>query len=154
MIYDCLKKPFDQLNDEELDILSSYIRTWYTSHCDSILHECEYRGWLEERKDVDTVIRAFIHEFHMPDESLESVKAMFLQMVDKKQLTTMINQWYSDNCAIGRDGMRFKLIGQHSLPDEILNHMMQELNLPADKRDEAGKLLWQSYRDDFEMWCA
>ena len=153
MPYDCLKKPFDQLNADELDILSRYINSWYVDNCDSILKEPPFKGWLEERRDVDTVIRAFMKDYSMPDENLEPVKAMFLQMVDEKQFVRKIDKWYFDNAAIGHENMRFSFFNHKEAPVEAVDAMMNELGLKEDLREKAADLLWRCFREDFEMWC-
>ena len=153
MAYDCLKKPLCEMNDDDCRMLNSYMNTWYVNNC-APWRDGRFSGWLEERHDIDAVVRAFMDEYHMQPEGFEEIRDLMLNMVEARQTVNRIHQWYADNCNIAKESPRFKLLEHDSLPDEVLDAMMQELNLPEDKRAQAGKTLWRSYRDDFEMWCS
>ncbi len=153
LAYECLKKPLGEMTAADRDVLARYMDSWYVNNC-APWRDTRYSGWLEERREVDTVVREFMAEFHMLPEGFDEVRDLMLAMADERQMRHRIDKWYFDNCAIGKKDARYRLVDYDSLPDEALDCMMSELDLPAEQRQAAGKELWSAYRDDFEMWCS
>ena len=154
MPYDCLKKPFAEMTEKDLDILSRYMGSWWINNAE-FFQNVNFSGTPQDQQGVDTVVLKFMKEFNMQESGFDEVRRLFTEMVTNKNLMRSIDRWYFDNCPIGRSTPpRFTLLGLDAVPDEVLDCMMAELNLPAALREKARKELWQCYRDDFEMWCS
>ena len=143
LAYECLKKPLGEMTAADRDVLARYMDSWYVNNC-APWRDTRYSGWLEERREVDTIVREFMAEFHMLPEGFDEVRDLMLAMADERQMRHRIDKWYFETVLTQ---MRYHV-------DEALDCMMSELDLPAEQRQAAGKELWSAYRDDFEMWCS